>query len=399
MAITITPGLRCLHQSHHAQASRTTDFEKLPQRREPLSEKVSSSTPDGMATFRLRPKPDRADARARCFSQVGSEALTGKEELEHCQFVQLGGWEASILVQQRKARALSSLVLQEDPVAAVWTLLLQAPFQINQLTKLYLAECRASELEALAVFCQCSTSRRNNPAIPMVCAHGVRVPMANQWKLSCRECSCCPAAFQGLLPLHNRDVDMEKYADSNVTAIALQGDQTVIVKAPVSKTSDTVQKQEEEEESRQLCLPLSLAFLGKAAVCPTCKTGLVLFTLKACGSFWKTRQGQQAACLQGLPAEQEMADVKATAPSCMGVQRTPESVPTGKKKAGRTQRFKIWSRSAMQTEGLLSDECAALPARLQGPLAVMRWLSAASPHARKRKIKPFPLYGPHRQEL
>lgn len=56
MAITITPGLRCLHQSHHAQASRTTDFEKLPQRREPLSEKVSYSTPDGMATFRLCPK-------------------------------------------------------------------------------------------------------------------------------------------------------------------------------------------------------------------------------------------------------------------------------------------------------------------------------------------------------
>lgn len=49
--------------------------------------------------------------------------------------------------------------------------------------------------------------------------------------------SCCPAAFQGLHPLHNRDVDMEKYADSNVTAIALQGDQTVIVKAPVSSAS------------------------------------------------------------------------------------------------------------------------------------------------------------------
>lgn len=49
--------------------------------------------------------------------------------------------------------------------------------------------------------------------------------------------SCCPAAFQGLLPLHNRDVDMEIYADSNVTAVALQGDQTVVVKAPVLSAS------------------------------------------------------------------------------------------------------------------------------------------------------------------
>lgn len=69
-----------------------------------------------------------------------------------------------------------------------------------------------------------------------------------------------------------------------------------------SKTSNTVWKQEEEKESRQLCLLLSLAFLGKAPLHPTCKTGQVLFMLKACGSFWKTRLWDipSAMC---LPAE------------------------------------------------------------------------------------------------